>query len=166
MDLNVTLFCLVHLNSIDSSDLQWLNMFCVSEIISNLIFSENYKYRFILFDLYISFERVKRGEYIHIFHQYKKLILLEKSSEIHWVFCRISYTFKKIRGIIYYFFITYYMIDVYVSRKVYIKWQIKWQKIFPNHDSLTSFKVSYQLSYHSFYITVNRNNIKFQTLPK
>ena len=152
MDLNVTLLCLVHLNLIDSCDLQWLNMFCVLEIISNLYFQ-----KIINIDLYcliyISFERVKRGEYIHIFHQYKKLILLEKSSEIHWVFCRISYTFKKIRRIIYYFFITYYMIDVYISRKVYIKGQIKWQKIFPNHDSLTSFKVSYQLSYHSFYIT-------------
>ena len=99
-------------------------MFCVSEIISNLYFQ-----KIINIDLYcliyISFERVKRGEYIHIFHQYKKLILLEKSSEIHWFFCRISYTFKKIRRIIYYFFITYYMIDVYISRKVYIKGQIK-----------------------------------------
>ena len=49
--------------------------------------------------------RVKRGDYVHIFHQYQKLILLEKSSELDWVFCRISYTLKNIRGIIYYFLI-------------------------------------------------------------
>ena len=42
------------------------------------------------------FERVKRGNYVHIFQQYQKLLLLEKSSELDWVFRRISYTFKKI----------------------------------------------------------------------
>ena len=107
-------------------DLLWLDVFCVSEIIC---VSENYKYGFILFDLYISFERVKHGEYIHVFHQYKKLILLEKSSELEYIFCRISYIL------------------------VNTKWQIKWQIIFKNHNSLISFTVSYELSCHSFYIT-------------
>ena len=36
--------------------------------------------------IYISFERVKRRDYIHVFHQYQKLVLLEKSSELDWVF--------------------------------------------------------------------------------
>ena len=53
----------------------------------------------------MSFERVKCGDYINIFHQYQKLILLEKSSELDWAFFRISYTFKNIREIIYYFLI-------------------------------------------------------------
>ena len=55
--------------------------------------------------LELSFERVKRGDYIHIFHQYQKLILLEKSSELYSFFCRIRYTFKNIRGIICYFLV-------------------------------------------------------------
>ena len=53
--------------------------------------------------IYKSFGRVKRWDYIHVFHQYQKLVLLEKLSGLDWVFCRISYNFKNIRGIIYYF---------------------------------------------------------------
>ena len=41
------------------------------------------------------FKSVKRGNYIHIFQQYQKLLLLEELSEFDWVFCKISYTFKK-----------------------------------------------------------------------
>ena len=48
--------------------------------------------------IYISLERIKRGDYIHAFHQNQKLVLLEKLSELDWVFVELVRLSKIFEG--------------------------------------------------------------------
>ena len=108
----------------ESCDLYWLDVLCVSEIISNLILSKNYTYWFISFDFHIIWKSKKWGLSTYI------SLILEVSNigkivgfRFFFFFCRNSFTFQKYtRDHILTYYLSY---DCkFVSGNVHITWQI------------------------------------------
>ena len=63
----------------------WLDVFCVSEIISNVILSENYKYWFLSFGFYIYWKNIKWRLSIYIWLKLK-FSIIEENVRIRLVF--------------------------------------------------------------------------------
>ena len=125
---------------IDSCDLQWLDVFCVLEIILNGNCRNNYKCQFISSDLYMIWKSKKwrLSTYITL------ILVISFIGKIvgfrFYFIVEIAILTKNIRGITYYF-PTYHMIQSFISGKVIILFYWRINLFYIKYFLLINFEV-------------------------